>query len=363
MAETKEMRRTPLHGRHLSARARMVEFADHELPAHYSGVMDEHAAVRERVGVFDVSHMGEIALEGKGAPEAADLLVSNRLASLENGRACYTGVLTEQGTFVDDVIAYRINDERVLLCVNAVNREKVLAHVKANAPGSIEVRDESDDWAQVAVQGPEAVALVDNLASETTLTSLKRFRFTETKVAGATAMVARTGYTGEDGFELFCSSDDATSLWDAITEVGAIPCGLGARDTLRLEAGLALYGNDIDEEHSPLEAGMGWTVKLDKGDFIGRDALVRQKEGGVARRLVGFELIARGVPRNGMAILDESGRTVGKVTSGTMSPTLKKPIGMAYVPSSLSEPGTPIRVDIRGRPAEAKVVAMPFYKR
>jgi aminomethyltransferase len=356
-------KKTPLYDRHVAAGAKMVPFAGFSMPLQYTGVLDEHRAVREDVGLFDVSHMGEIVFEGEGAPEAVDRLVSNKVATLENGRACYTGMLTDRGTFVDDVICYRLSDEAVLVCVNAANREKDFAHVLAHHEGPVAVRDAGDEWAQIAVQGPRAVALVNGLAPGADLEAVKRFRFVETDVAGVNALVARTGYTGEDGFEIFCASGDAGRLWDALVAAGGKPCGLGARDTLRLEAALALYGNDIDEDHTPLEAGLAWTVKLDKDAFVGKDALLRQKESGVPRRLVGFELVGRGVPRAGMPVLGDGGEAVGTVTSGTMSPTLKRPIGMAYVTAGLAEPGTALSIDVRGKAVEARVVQTPFYKR
>ncbi|RMG21346.1 MAG: glycine cleavage system aminomethyltransferase GcvT [Deltaproteobacteria bacterium] len=356
------MKRTPLYDRHLAAGAKMTEFAGFEMPVHYEGVLAEHRAVRTHVGVFDVSHMGEIVLRGPDAAQAADYLLCNKVAALPDGKAVYAGLLEEGGGFVDDVVAYKISAEEILICVNAANREKDARHVACHLRGGVQADDEGDQWAQLAVQGPEARGLVDGLSTED-LGAVRRFRFVRATVAGVECLVARTGYTGEDGFELFCAAEEAPALWDAVIAGGAVPCGLGARDTLRLEAGLALYGNDIDASHTPLEAGLEWIVKFDKDDFVGKAALLAQKEAGLTRRLVGFELEGRGVPRPKMSVLDPSGEVVGEVTSGTLSPTLKKPIGMAYVPLALSEPGSTLAIDIRGRAVPARVVPLPFYKR
>ena len=356
------MKRTPLYEQHRAAGARMVEFAGFEMPVQYEGVLAEHRAVRTGAGVFDVSHMGEIFLRGADAGAAADYLLSNRVASLPEGKAVYAGLLNERGGFVDDVVAYKLSTEEILVCVNAANRGKDLEHMQAHHRGAAALQDEGDAWAQLAVQGPKARTLVAGLTDADVL-SLKRFRVMRAEVAGAPCLVARTGYTGEDGFELFCAADSAGRLWEAVVAAGATPCGLGARDTLRLEAGLALYGNDIDADHTPFEAGLDWIVKLDKEDFVGKAALLAQKERGITERLVGFELTGRGVPRRGMAVCAPEGEVLGRVTSGTVSPTLKKSIGMAYVPLSYSAPGTELAVDIRGRLAPAVVVPLPFYKR
>ena len=360
MSETEK--HTPLYDRHLRAGAKMVPFAGYSMPVQYGGVLDEHRAVREAVGVFDVSHMGEVFIEGPDAAAAADRLVTNRVQGLEDGQAVYAGMLDEKGGFVDDVIAYKMSPTKILVCVNAANREKDFAHIVAHLSGEAKATDASDDWAQVAVQGPKAPALVDGLAKVDLLATAK-FHFVECDVASVPCIVARTGYTGEDGFELFCPADRAGALWDAVVDAGAVPCGLGARDTLRLEYKLALYGNDIDADHDPYEAGLGWVVKLDKGEFVGRDALVKKKEAGPSRKLVGFKLVDKGIPRPHMKVLDEAGQAVGEVTSGTMSPTLREPIGLAYVPVALSEPGSRLRIDLRGRPAAAEVVKTPFVSR
>ncbi|MDF1565568.1 MAG: glycine cleavage system aminomethyltransferase GcvT [Deltaproteobacteria bacterium] len=357
-----ELKRTPLYEAHVAAGAKIVPFAGFEMPVQYSGVIAEHNAVREAVGLFDVSHMGEIVFEGPGAVAAVDHLVTNDIAGLADGQAAYAGLLTPEGGFVDDVVCYRFSAEKVLVCVNASNREKDFQHMLAHTAGEPQPVDEGDRWAQLAVQGPKAPALVQAL-TQTPLEPIERYHFVEGEVAGFPCIIARTGYTGEDGFELFCAPEVARGLWDRLVEAGALPCGLGARDTLRLEMKYALYGNDIDESHDPYEAGLAWTVKLDKGDFVGREALIAAKAAGPRQKLVAFVLKGRGVPRQGMRVLDESGAEVGVVTSGTMSPTLKEPIGMAYVAKGLARSGSTLQIDLRGRPVAAEVVKPPFVKR
>ena len=358
-------RRPPLYDAHVRHGGKLVEFAGWELPVQYEGVIAEHKAVREVAGLFDVSHMGEVFFEGPGALEACNELVTNDLNKVADGQAMYAGLLTEDGTFVDDVICYRFSAEKILVCVNASNADKDFAWMKAHAKPGPAVRNESDGWAQLAVQGPKAVGIVQKLA-KTDLSAIAFFHFAEVELDGKPVIAARTGYTGEDGFELFCRPADAEALWEAILAAGKaegiVPCGLGARDSLRLEAKLALYGNDIDDEHTPLEAGLGWIVKFDKPSFTGKAALEKQKAEGVKRKLVGFTLTDRGIPRHGYPILAD-GKQVGVVTSGTMSPTLGTPIGLAYVPAELAPEGSTFAVEIRGKPVAAKVVKTPFYKR
>jgi aminomethyltransferase len=357
-------RQTPLNAAHRQAGARMVDFAGWEMPVQYRSVIAEHQAVREAAGLFDVSHMGEIEFRGAGALEAANALISNDLARCTDGQAVYAGLLNERGGFVDDVVAYRFSPEHIFICVNASNREKDFAWMKAHSP-RLAPMDVSDDWAQLALQGPKAMAILGPLTS-VPLAQLGTYRFTQGAVAGVRCLVSRTGYTGEDGVELYCAAGQAPALWSALVEAGAkdglVQCGLGARDSLRIEMKYALYGNDIDEEHTALEAGLGWTAKLDKSSFVGRDALLAQKEKGVTRRLVGFELLGAGVPRQGYPALHE-GQRVGEVTSGTLGPSVRKPIGMAYLPTALSAEGKTFQVEIRGRPVEARVVKTPFWKR
>src|SRR5512140_3809402 len=357
-------RRTPLYDAHLKAGARMVEFAGWEMPVQYAGVVAEHETVRTAAGMFDVSHMGEIEFRGKGALDAANRLITNDLARTADGQAIYSGLLYEQGGFVDDIVAYRFSPERIFICVNAANRQKDFEWMSQKATG-VKPVDRSDEFAQLAVQGPKAPGIVQRL-TKVDLSKIGTYHFAEGQVAGAQCILSRTGYTGEDGFELYCAPQSAMKLWDALLEAGKgdglKPAGLGARDSLRTEMKYALYGNDIDAEHTPLEAGRGWIVKLDKADFIGKAALVKQKADGIRRKLVGFELKDPGVPRHGYAILKD-GKRVGEVTSGTMGPSVKKPIGIGYVPAELSAEGSTFHVEIRGRPAAAQVVKTPFWKR
>jgi glycine cleavage system T protein (aminomethyltransferase) len=359
-------RRTPLHAAHVAASARMIEFAGFEMPVQYQGIVEEHFAVRERAGIFDVSHMGEVALQGAGALEAGQRLVTNDLANCKNGQAQYAAICNEKGGVVDDLIVYRFSARRLFICVNASGREKDFEWMRTHAGEGVAVEQQSDDWAQVAVQGPRAPPLVDALCKPHVL-DLPYYHFREATVAGVHGcIVSRTGYTGEDGFEVFCPPDGALRIWNAVVEAGAVPCGLGARDTLRLEAGYRLYGNDMDEEHTPLEAGLGWIVKLHKsGGFIGAEALREQKAQGLKRKLVGFRLTAkRGIARKGYPVRPPGvEKHVGEVTSGTMSPTLKQPIGFAYVPIELSPQGTCFEVEIRDHPFPAEVVKTPFVSK
>ena len=357
-------RRTPLNDAHRKLGARMVDFVGWDMPVQYSSVIGEHEAVRTAVGLFDVSHMGEVEFRGPGALETVNALISNDLARISDGQAVYAGLLNERGAFVDDIVVYRFSPERIFICVNSSNREKDFAWMKEHAKGVTPV-DRGDDFAQIAVQGPKAGGLVQRL-TKTDTSKLGTYRFAEGEVAGVKSIISRTGYTGEDGFELYCAPDDAVKLWDALLtegqQDGVKPCGLGSRDSLRTEMKYALYGNDIDDAHTALEAGLGWIVKLDKPAFIGKDALVAQKAAGVKRKLVGFELTGSGIPRHGYAILKD-GKPVGEVTSGTMGPSVKKAIGIGYVPTELSAEGSTFDVDIRGRPVPAVVVKTPFYKK
>ena len=363
-----ELRRTPLHAEHVRLGARLVPFAGFEMPVQYSGISAEHTAVRERAGLFDVSHMGELWLEGPRAAEVVDGLVTNHVARLEDGRAVYTCCCNEGGTILDDLIVYRFSGERVLVVCNAGNRDKISGHFRERSAGKARFEDASDRTALLALQGPGALGVLGSagVAIPDIARSLPSFRIRETEVAGRKAIVARTGYTGEDGVEIFCSNDDAVAIWTALLEAGKaagiLPIGLGARDTLRLEARLALYGNDIDETTNPIEAGLGWVVKLDK-EFVGRAALAKVKEAGPARTLVGFEMVGRGVARHGYGLKNPAGETIGICTSGGPSPTLGKSIGLGYVPVGTSAVGTTILVDCRGRDTEAVLVATPFYKR
>jgi len=362
MAE--ELRRTPLHSEHVRLKAKMVPFAGYEMPVQYpTGMIAEHRAVRERAGLFDVSHMGEIEIGGPGAFELAQYLTTNDISKVAVGQAQYTVLCQEDGTILDDCLVYRFQD-RYLFVVNAVNREKVLDWARKFAPArDAVVVDRSDEGAILAIQGPMAESILQRLTG-TPLQEIGYYHFVEGEVDGRDAMISRTGYTGEDGFELYVANEDAVPLWRRILEVGhddgLVPAGLGARDSLRLEMGYGLYGNDLDDTRTPLEAGLGWVVKLDKGDFLGRTALERQKAEGVRQRLAGFRLLERGFPRHGYEVRYE-GESAGEVTSGTIAPSLDQGIGLAYLPVEAARPGTRIEVVIRNRPVPAEVVRPPFY--
>jgi len=355
--------RTPLYEAHLAAGARMVEFAGWDMPVQYQGLLEEHKAVREGVGIFDVSHMGEVTIDGPRALECAQRLVTNDLSKCSDGQAQYSALCNEQGFVIDDIVVYRFSPERFFICVNASGRERDFAWMQAHGLEGARIEQRSGDWAQIAVQGPKAPALVDSLCQPRVL-DLAYYHFREATVAGIPGcIVARTGYTGEDGFEVFVRPESARKLWDALAAGGAVPCGLGARDSLRLEVAYRLYGNDLDDAHTPLEAGLGWIVKLDKpGGFVGSQALSRQKKEGLQRKLAGFKLTGKGIARHGYAVLKDGAR-VGEVTSGTMSPVLKEAIGLAYLPTALAREGSSFDVEIRGKPVAALVVKTPFVEK
>jgi len=344
------LRRTPLHDRHVALGARMVPFAGWEMPVQYEGVIPEHKAVRTDAGVFDVSHMGELEVEG---PTARDLLqhtLSNDIDKVEPGEAQYTLLTTEEGGIVDDLIAYRLDGHRYLLVVNASNREPAYRRLKEHELRGSDVRDVSDDYALLAVQGPRAL---ERLGIE----PAKPFTFTMGELDGVEVMINRTGYTGEEGVELACMEDDATRLWDAILERGVTPCGLGARDTLRLEVCYPLHGNDIGPQWDAISSGLGWACALDT-DFIGADRLREVKERGPEQKLVPFVMTERAIPRQGMPVEGS-----GEVTSGSHSPMLDVGIGLGYVPSECSAAGTELVIDVRGKPRRAEVVKKPIYKK
>jgi aminomethyltransferase len=359
------MKKTPLNDCHREAGAKLVDFAGWEMPVQYQGLMEEHVAVRTRAGIFDVSHMGEIEVSGPGALALLQKVTSNDVSRLAAGQAHYTALMTPAGAFVDDILVHRMEDGRYLLCVNAANTAKDFEWIRSQSGPSAAVADRSADFAQIALQGPAAAAILTQVAGPAAA-SLRRYRFLEQEVRGAPAIVARTGYTGEDGFEIYCPPGAAAELWRALLAAGKpeglVPVGLGARDTLRLEAKMALYGNDIDETTSVLEADLGWIVSFEKGDFIGRDVLARQRDEGVTRRLVGFELLDRGIPRHGYPIV-VAGRESGAVTSGTFAPFLKRNIGLAYLPAGHDRTGSRFEVVIRGKGVPAEVVPTPFYRK
>jgi aminomethyltransferase len=360
--------RTPLYSEHVRLGAKLVPFAGWEMPIQYKGIAAEHQAVRQRVGLFDVSHMGELHVTGPGALAAVDALITNDLSKATNGQAVYTCCCNAAGTILDDLIVYRRGEEDVLVVCNASNRDKISAHFREALKGKAEFRDVSDETALIAVQGPRALELLKLAGVSIDVDQLKSFRFADASVADVKVTLARTGYTGEDGVELFCKNAGAPRIFGSLLDVGAAlgaePIGLGARDTLRLEARLSLYGNEIDETTNPIEAGLGWVVKLDKpGGFLGRDAIAKVKAEGPARSIVGFEMVGRGIARHGYPLLDHDGNTVGVCTSGGPSPTLGSSIGLGYLPASMTAIGTPFSVDCRGKTIEAKVVKTPFYKR
>ncbi len=341
---------TPLHDRHVALGARMVPFAGWEMPVQYEGVIQEHRAVRTDAGVFDVSHMGEIEVEGPRAHEFLQSLLSNDLDKLEPGQAQYTLLTNEGGGIIDDLIAYRLEECRYLLVVNASNRDADFRWLKEREVSGSDVRDISDEYALLAVQGPNAIEKLG-------LPAAPAFTFAESEIDGTQAMVNRTGYTGEDGCELLCMAEDAGALWDTVLARGITPCGLGARDTLRLEACFPLHGNDISPETDPISAGLGWTCALAK-DFAGVNVLRAIKEHGPERRLVAFVMEEKAIPRQGMPIGGG-----GEVTSGSHSPMLDIGIGMGYVPSMQAKPGTELTIDVRGKPRTARIVKKPIYKR
>jgi aminomethyltransferase len=354
--------RTPLYAAHLRRGARMVDFAGFALPVQYTSILEEHAAVREAAGLFDVSHMGQLALSGPGALASADRLLTRRLSNAKPGQVRYALLCNEQGGVVDDVTAYRRDDD-VMLCVNAANIRKVFAWVRDHFGEATSLRDESDETALLALQGPAAAAVLRSVA-DASLAALRRFTFARGEVAGRVALVSRTGYTGADGFELYCAAGDAEAIFEALLEKGAAhgcrPCGLGARDTLRLEAALPLYGHELDDTTSPLEAGLDRFVDKER-DFIGAAAIRARARAGHPRALAGFALEERGVARAGCAVAHE-GREIGVVTSGGPSPTLQKSIGLAYVPPPLAIAGTGLDVVIRSRAVRARIVETPFVR-
>jgi len=349
---------------------RMVDFGGWDMPVQYpAGTVEEHLRTRTRAGLFDVSHMGEIDVRGVDAIAFINRLTSNDVSKLIDGQAQYSTLTTPAGTIVDDLLVYRFAADHLILVVNAGTTDKDWEWISSRHEGeSVELRNVSADYCQLALQGPQALSILQTL-TDTPLETIKYYHFSEGSVAGIPAIISRTGYTGEDGFEVYAAADRADQLWRALlnagnfgTEDGVIPCGLAARNTLRLEAGLALYGHEIDETTTLLEANLGWICKFSKGEFIGREPLAQQKEAGVRRRLVGFEVTERGIARDDQEVLI-NGNQVGRVTSGSPAPFLKKNIGFAYVPAEFASVGQAIQIDVRGRLVEAQVVKTPFYKR
>ncbi len=360
-----ELKRTPLYHAHVQLGAKMVEFGGWEMPVQYQSIIKEHQAVREAAGLFDVSHMGEILVDGHGALNFLQHLVTNDVSKLDVGRAMYSPMIMEDGGTVDDLLIYYLGVNRYLLVVNASNKDKDFAWMKKHLTEGVGIADKSDDYALLALQGPLAQKILQGLTA-LDLSTVKYYHFAMGAVSGVPCLVSRTGYTGEDGFELYCHPEEAEKLWSALLEAGKpdglVPAGLGARDTLRFEAALALYGHELTENVNPLMAGLGWTVKLDKEDFIGKQALLEIKQQGVSHKLVGLEMLERGIPRAEYKV-QVNGEEIGWVTSGSFAPTLNANLALAYVKPEYASVGTELDIIIRSKPVKAKVVPKPFYKR
>ncbi len=359
------LKQTPLNAVHRKLGAKMVPFGGWDMPVQYSGILEEHKAIRGAAGLFDVSHMGEIEFRGPAALEAVQRLTSNDASRLQVGQVQYSALTTEAGTFVDDLTVYKFADDHYMATVNASNIDKDFAWMRDHTKGNVQVRNLSDETALIAVQGPKAIQILQKLTPRD-LSTIKYYWFAPGKVLGQDAVLSRTGYTGEDGFEVYLKPQQAAALWNALLDAGKpfglLPCGLGARDTLRLEAKMALYGNDIDDKHTVLEADLGWIVKLEKGEFIGKAALGAQKTQGLKRKLVGFEMTGRGIGRSHYKIL-KGRKEIGEVTSGGPAPWLNKNIGLGYVTVEHSAIGSEFEILIRDNPVAARVVPTPFYKR
>jgi aminomethyltransferase len=365
MTSASELKRTPLFDVHSSCNAKMVDFGGWNMPVQYSSILEEHNAVRNAVGIFDVSHMGEIEIQGRQADKLVDYVSTNNAMKLKPGQAHYSALLYEHGGFVDDILVHKISDDDFFLCVNASNQEKDFEHIRSHNHFKAEVEFASDRYAQLAIQGPKALPTLQKL-TDTSLSEIKYYWFADGIVAGVPARIAHTGYTGEDGFEIYIAPNVAQQVWNEILkagqEFGIKPCGLGARNTLRLEAKMALYGHELTASINPFEADLGWIVKMDKGDFVARSTLEKVLHQGITRKLVGFEMQGRGIGRDGYEVWIE-GEPTGWVTSGGPAPSLNKNIGLCYLPTSKSTPGLTIQILIRNSPVEAVTVPTPFYKR
>jgi aminomethyltransferase len=365
MPQVSPVRRTALNSVHRAMGAKMVEFGGWDMPVQYAGIIAEHMTVRQKVGLFDIGHMGKIEIRGPQAALLTDFVTTNAVAKLRTGQAHYSGLLYENGGFVDDILVHKVAEDDYFLCVNAANQEKDFEHIRAHNHFDATVELTSDRYSQFAIQGPHARATLQKL-TPVDLGAIKYYWFTDGEVCGVPARIAHTGYTGEDGFEIYFPPGESESIWARVLEAGAEfdikPCGLGARNTLRLEAAMALYGHEIDASTSPLEAGLAWIVKFDKGEFIGREALLRQRESGVTRKLTGFEMAGRPIARDGYEV-QVNGAAAGWVTSGSPAPALNKNIGLCYLPGEFARPGVAIQVVVRGQPADARTVETPFYKR
>ena len=358
------LKTTPLNTVHRQAGARMVDFGGWDMPVEYSGIIEEHLAVRQSVGLFDVSHMGEIEIRGPQALDLVEHVTPNQASRLKDGQAQYSALLYPPGTFVDDVLVHRFTSDHYFLCVNASNQEKDYSWIVSQNSFEAQVEFTSEKYVQLAIQGPQALETLGKLTA-TDLSAIHYYWFVQDYVQGVPAMIARTGYTGEDGFEIYLPPEAAEGLWDAVLdagkEFGILPCGLGARNTLRLEAAMALYGHEIDDTITPYETRLGWIVKLDKGDFVGRDVLVKQKADGVERRLAGLEMRGRGIGRDGYRVHCDGAE--GWITSGSPAPFLQKNIALCMLPVSAQEVGGTVEVEVRQRRVEAEIVKLPFYSR
>ncbi len=365
MSETQPLSRTPLNAVHRECCARMVDFGGWDMPVQYSGIVDEHNTVRTAVGLFDVSHMGEIEVRGPEAIRLVDYVTTNAASRLALGQIQYSGLLYDHGGFVDDILVHKVADDSYFLCVNASNQQKDFEHICANNTFDCEVDFASPRYAQLAIQGPKAIEVASKLTASN-LAAVRYYWFVDGEFAGVTARMARTGYTGEDGFEVYIAPEHAVMVWKAIMDAGESfgikPCGLGARNTLRLEAAMSLYGHEIGPSITPFDAGLGWIVKMDKGDFIGRSALAKQREKGLTRALAGFEMQGRGIARDGYEVTLD-GAPTGWVTSGSPAPTLNRNIGLCLLPADRAKVGEKIGILIRNQTVEAVVVPTPFYKR
>jgi aminomethyltransferase len=359
------LKQTPLNAAHRASGARMVDFGGWDMPVQYTGILDEHNTVRTAAGLFDVSHMGEIEVRGAEALNLVNYVSTNNAAKLSAGQAHYAGLLYEHGGFVDDILVHKVADDHFFLCVNASNQDKDYEHIAAHNRWNCSVENNGGRYAQIAVQGPSALKTLQKL-TRSDLAAIRYYWFADGEVSGQPARIARTGYTGEDGFEIYVAPEHAEARWNELLEAGREfgikPCGLGCRNTLRMEAGMALYGHEIDASISPLEAGLQWIVKFDKGDFLGKAPLERQRAEGLKRKLIGFEMRSRGIGRDGYEVR-VAGEPAGWVTSGGPSPTLNKNIGMCYVPAAQAQPGLGIEVVVRNQPVDAVTVPIPFYKR
>ena len=362
MVSSLNIRKLPLHDRHAALGGKFGNFGDWEVPLYFAGILEEHEAVRTRAGIFDISHMGKFYFDGAGTAAFLDSFLPRNILSMESGKALYMPLLNDQGGFVDDIIVYKITDSRFILIVNASNTDKDELWIRSRTPKNVKFKNATSEKGLIALQGPLSVKLLEKVLGTPEFSSLGYYRFKEWK----DGMIARTGYTGEDGFEIMTGFETLGKLWDDLLKAGAgdgvMPIGFGARDTLRLEAGMPLYGHDMDDKISPIEAGLDWAIDWSKEKFTAREILLKQKQQGAARKLVGFEMVERGIPRQGYAI-QKNGKNTGEVTSGTFSPTFKKNIGMGYVETANAAPGTEIDVVVRDKAIKAVVVKLPFYRR